>query len=726
MYYQHALVQLLLLSAIDAAANTARLLVISLDGFRHDYLNKYELPTLNEFRNQGIRANNGMRPTFTTMTFPNHISIATGMYQEDHGVIHNTFYDRLLNKSIGMSSRDEGQWSDPSIEPIWITATKQNVKSAVLFWPACHNQFNGVRPLIYTSIYSDAVPYREKIDSAIRYFRELPIQLVMLYHFEPDKQGHTYGPDSPEVRDTLFRLDNDTKYLLDRVKEELNDDLNIIILSDHGMTNVTKVVRPIFEKYLDRSAVESTILSGALFNVMPRRGRTEEVLANLSNIPNVTVYKRDEMPERFHYSKPKHRLGELTALPDIEGQILSEATTNSSYPNKGNHGWDNTLPSMQAIFMARGPSFSKSVQISSLNNVDIYHIVCQILKLNPNPNATAGSLRNLTQIFMPIETSTSTLSSSSSAPSTSTLSSSSSAPSTSSTTPTTSRSTIRTTTLASGADGFIPPLPPEVTFNKNDIINLNPKILCWIPTTIARLDRARAVTWGKRCDRSLFLIAGSPPTQPLNRSLYRFPIAYIGNDNIEKYDQLSSKVLHSLHYIYNRYRSDYDWFFKGDDDTFVIVENLRHFLRRRVSNQTTCYGYIAQTSDRLYPSGGAGYVLSQATLIRLGEEVLSKPEQLRLCLTDQAEDINIAYCLARIHVYVMNLRDENQLETFHPMTFEQHYLGKFTKWIERNAQFPQKKGDACCSPLTISFHSLSIDEMRMMHFLLYRIQKASD
>ncbi|UJR36372.1 hypothetical protein I4U23_029096 [Adineta vaga] len=284
----------------------------------------------------------------------------------------------------------------------------QNVKSAVLFWPACHNEFHGIRPLIYSWTYSDSIPLREKIDNAIRYLRELPVQLVLLYHFEPDKQGHTYGPNSPEMRDTLLRLDLDIKYLVDKVQQELDGNLNIMIVSDHGMTNVTKVVRPIYEKYLNKAAVESTILSGALFNVMPRNGQTEEVFNNLSSIPNVTVYKRDEMPERFHYSKPKHRLGEITALSDIEGQILSEATTNSSYPNKGNHGWDNTLASMQSIFMARGPSFNKNVQIHSLNNVDIYHIACHILKLSPNPYATAGSLLNLTHIFMPIESSTST------------------------------------------------------------------------------------------------------------------------------------------------------------------------------------------------------------------------------------------------------------------------------------------------------------------------------
>ncbi|CAF4039061.1 unnamed protein product, partial [Rotaria sordida] len=392
--------------ATKQSSKKQRLLIISLDGFRHDYLSEHYLPTLNRFRNEGVRATHGMQPTYPTLTYPNHISIATGMYPEEHGIVHNSFYDRLLKLTIGMNNRDDGQWSDPKVEPIWITATKQKIKSAVLFWPACHNEFDGVRPLIYSWLYTDDIPFREKIDNAINYFRELPIQLVMLYHFEPDKQGHTYGPDSPKIYDTLLRLDFDIEYLLNKTKKELNDDLNIIILSDHGMGNVTGVIRPFFEKYLSPTAVETNLLSGALFNVMPKHGLTKKVYNKLINIPNVTVYRRNEIPERFHYSKPKHRLGEITVFPNFEGQILSRTTKEQIYNKKGNHGWDNTLATMQAIFMARGPSFNKNVSIHSLNNVDIYHIACHILKLNPNPHATAGSIVDLTSIFRTIETMT--------------------------------------------------------------------------------------------------------------------------------------------------------------------------------------------------------------------------------------------------------------------------------------------------------------------------------
>ena len=223
----------------------------------------------------------------------------------------------------------------------------------------------------------------------------------------------------------------------------------------------------------------------------------------------------------------------------------------------------------------------------------------------------------------------------------------------------------------------------------------------------------------------MFIVAGQTPSPPPDSSVYPFSIVYVGDEKIEKYRKLPEKVLLALQHIYEKYLDQFDWFFKADDDTYVIMENLRHLLRRRPSNASFYFGYVAKTPDRYYPSGGAGYVLSHEALRQFGREILSQPEKRALCNKDEAEDINLAYCLARAGIYVMNARDDRQLERFHPMTFEQHYLGKFTKWIERNAQFAQKKGDECCSPLTISFHSLGPDAMKMMHFLLYHIRKAS-
>ncbi|CAF1512408.1 unnamed protein product [Didymodactylos carnosus] len=269
----------------------------------------------------------------------------------------------------------------------------------------------------------------------------------------------------------------------------------------------------------------------------------------------------------------------------------------------------------------------------------------------------------------------------------------------------------------------------HISANTSDISNIlqfSPRILCWIPTTHERLDRALVIheTWGKRCDRTIFIIGRHRAAKPLNRTIYPFSVAYIGDEKIEKYNRLSEKVLLSLLYLYKRYINEFDWFLKADDDTYVIIENLRHFLRRKLSNSTGYFGFVAKTRDRPYPSGGAGYVLSQTTLLKLGEQILTKPDKRKLCRDNEAEDVNLAYCLARINISVANTRDQNQLETFHPMTFEEHFLGKFSRWVETYSQFDQKKGEKCCSNFTISFHGMVPRAMKLLHFLLYNIQIA--
>ncbi|CAF4376594.1 unnamed protein product, partial [Adineta steineri] len=95
---------------------------------------------------------------------------------------------------------------------------------------------------------------------------------LLLFYSEPDRQGHDYGPNSNEVRKVLLRLDNELAHLLKRVKKELNDDLNIIILSDHGMEETKQLIQPFLVGYIDKSAVEDNILDGPLFSVTPRLG----------------------------------------------------------------------------------------------------------------------------------------------------------------------------------------------------------------------------------------------------------------------------------------------------------------------------------------------------------------------------------------------------------------------------------------------------------------------
>ena len=67
-------------------------ILISLDGFRYDYIDKFAPPTMNALAKDGVRAK-WMIPSFPTKTFPNHYTIATGLYPEHHGIVENNVWD---------------------------------------------------------------------------------------------------------------------------------------------------------------------------------------------------------------------------------------------------------------------------------------------------------------------------------------------------------------------------------------------------------------------------------------------------------------------------------------------------------------------------------------------------------------------------------------------------------------------------------------------------------
>src|ERR1700730_15607163 len=81
-------------------------ILISLDGFRYDYLNLYQPANLNSLAATGVRAK-WMIPSFPSKTFPNHYTIATGLYPQDHGIVENTVFDKGFNATFTMSNREE-------------------------------------------------------------------------------------------------------------------------------------------------------------------------------------------------------------------------------------------------------------------------------------------------------------------------------------------------------------------------------------------------------------------------------------------------------------------------------------------------------------------------------------------------------------------------------------------------------------------------------------------
>jgi len=361
-------------------------LLISMDGFRYDYLDKANTPNFDKLVNTGASAK-ALIPVFTSKTFPNHYSIATGMYAENHGLIANTFFANDLNKQY--SIRDRNAVENGSFyggEPIWVTAESQNVISASYFWVGSEAVIKGQQPT-YWKKYNQKVSFESRIDSVISWYSK-PVQsrprLILLYFHEPDWTGHEYGPNSNETISQIENMDNVFGNLISKIsKLSIYNNLNIIIVSDHGMTDVKPDRTIDLSLVTDLSNMRVNGAGPTVFISSESKKQLKQTYKQLKNIDNADVYWKQNIPKRFHY-RNHVRIPDLLVLAN-EGWSLMPLGHGSSTP-KGSHGYDNQLDNMKAIFMAKGPSFKKGYRRDEFENIHIYPLITHILGIKSYPN----------------------------------------------------------------------------------------------------------------------------------------------------------------------------------------------------------------------------------------------------------------------------------------------------------------------------------------------------
>lgn len=371
-------------------------ILISLDGFRGDYLERYEPPNLRSLARQGVQAK-WMIPAFPSKTFPNHYTIATGLYPQNNGIVENNVFDKGFNAMFTMSKRDEvqnGRWWLG--EPIWITAEKQGQKSAPYFWPGSEAEISGTRPT-YWKPYDGKVPNDERVDLILSWL-DLPLNerptFLGLYFSDVDNAGHDFSPDSVETRNAVLKVDKDLARLFDGLKARgIFNQVNLIIVSDHGMATQDPKNTIILDELFDANLAERIIWTSEIVSIFPKDGKEDAIYKALrAKIPpQANVYRKAEVPARYHYSNSP-RIAPLLVLPD-EGWTL---TTRSEFDEmkakgrqdglRGGHGYDNELVSMRAIFIAHGSAFKKGNIIEPFENIHLYNLMTRILGLRPAPN----------------------------------------------------------------------------------------------------------------------------------------------------------------------------------------------------------------------------------------------------------------------------------------------------------------------------------------------------
>jgi alkaline phosphatase D len=365
--------------------------MLSMDGFRWDYTQRVHTPNFDRIAREGVKAT--LIPSFPTKTFPNHYSIATGLYPDHHGIVMNSFYDEPSGRYYAIANteaREDGYFYEG--EPIWVTAEKQGIVSGSYYWVGAEAEIKGHLPT-YTKKYDHDFPYGQRIDSIIAWLQK-PVperpRLVMWYFDEPDYTGHVYGPDSPELDSLIVELDSLLGVFLGKLEKlPIADHVNVIVTSDHGMANVSNERKVVLEENLNLNWVRELQGGNPNFNILLKDGYIDSAYHLLAQVEGIHLWKRGQVPDRLHYGTHERTL-DLIVLADSSWSVV--AGINDSVSG-GTHGYDNANTDMHTIFYAFGPAFRKDVVSPAFNNVDIYPLICKILALKPA--AVDGELQHV-------------------------------------------------------------------------------------------------------------------------------------------------------------------------------------------------------------------------------------------------------------------------------------------------------------------------------------------
>lgn len=392
-----AVIGLVSIAKMQPPADTPYVILISFDGFRHDYVQKYDAPNFKKFIVEGV-SSEAMLPSYPSKTFPNHYSIVTGMYPNNHGLVDNNFYDADLDLRYSISNRKVVE--NPAFYgglPLWQLAQKNGMKSASYFWVGSETPITGSFPDYY-HIYDGKIPNEDRI-SAVTDWLKLPKEdrpnFISLYFSLVDDAGHRSGPNGDMTRKAVLEADRLLGILAEAVSQ-IDLPINIVITSDHGMNEI----KPEEENYItipdllkdfdtNRFRYVNNGAHGHFYS--EDKAYLKEIASKLKkrdDADNFEVFFKSEMPKHWHYGT-HDRIGDLFIKMNPGRYLASEARksavlSNQSY--RGEHGFDpDETKDMGAIFYANGPSFKAGLKIDKFRNIHVYPMIAKVLGITEWP-----------------------------------------------------------------------------------------------------------------------------------------------------------------------------------------------------------------------------------------------------------------------------------------------------------------------------------------------------
>jgi predicted AlkP superfamily pyrophosphatase or phosphodiesterase len=377
--------------AMHGAEARRAVLLVSIDGYRADYFQRGQTPTLAAMARDGVRAE-AMQPSFPSLTFPNHYTLVTGLVPDRHGVVNNTMSDPKLGRFrlSAHAATADGRWWNGA-EPIWVAADRQGLRTATMFWPGSEAEIRGYRPDYWLPYDGKVTPF-QRVDTVLAWL-DLPPgkrpDLLTLYFDAVDHQGHAYGPDSAQVNEALRQTDAALARLVDGLRKRgLYGNTDIVVVSDHGMAFTPPEQTIVADDYVDLDSVDVVAL-GVLAGFNPKPGHdfatAEKTL--LTPHEHMQCWRKADVPARLDYGKHP-RVPAVICLAQTGWKITSrDAIAKRTRPMSiGEHGYDNADPLMRALFVAHGPDFRPGLVVPEFPNTDVYPLLAHLLHIVPAAN----------------------------------------------------------------------------------------------------------------------------------------------------------------------------------------------------------------------------------------------------------------------------------------------------------------------------------------------------
>ena len=389
----------------EAAQKAHYVVLVSLDGFRWDYAKRDGAVNLLALGKKGVWAPEGMMPSYPSLTFPNHFTIVTGLYPEHHGLIANTFYDEKKHARYAISDAGEvkdGSWY--SGIPLWSLAESQGMRAACLFWPGSEAEIAGHRPTWY-AVFNNKTQATDEVESAriddavalLKMPKEERPHFITIYYSEPDHEGHQYGPDAPETKAAVVKMDK----MIGKLQKALRATglpIDLVVVSDHGMAReqggwIT------LDEFADLTGFET---AGPLLYADSEEARVRVYNKLKQASPQFVAYRRKDVPAGLDYNQ-NPREGDPIVVANGPYAIRSHrppADRTDNPPEPGMHGFDpHKVAEMKASFFAAGPDILPGKTVRPFENTNLYPWIAHMLGLQPpktdgSLNVLAGTLRD--------------------------------------------------------------------------------------------------------------------------------------------------------------------------------------------------------------------------------------------------------------------------------------------------------------------------------------------